>query len=146
MHAAVDAGSDPDLATKLFGGTLLQVNCPACRMVSTVETPVVYHDRERRLFALVLPSAMRHRELDERTALLTLLARDKAHGVPSYVRDFAVCFGATELMRHLEAGAPARSAPPVEATPVNLPATPAFSPLLMPKGCLLYTSPSPRDS
>src|SRR5262249_4094715 len=90
IHRAVNAARDPDLAARLRAGTLARVTCPDCGQLGNVEAPVVYHDEERRQFVLLLPPALRHRELEERAELLLALARDRGHTVPRYVVEFQV--------------------------------------------------------
>ncbi len=116
---AVHAARDPVLAEQARADSLHRVTCPACTAVSAVELVYVYHDAAARRMILVLPSTLRHRELDERAAFMAELARDRAHRVPAYARDFVVAFGAdglrAELARPPAATAPA-PAPPIEAS------------------------------
>jgi HEAT repeat protein len=97
LHRSVNATRDPALGARLAAGTLAQARCPSCAAAVNVEIPVVYHDETRRLMVLVLPPALRHRELEERAELLLQLARDRGFAVPAYVRDFKVVFGAAGL-------------------------------------------------
>src|SRR5215471_17144775 len=90
VNRAVNATRDPQIADALRAGTLLTVECPHCGQSADVQVTVVYHDEEARRFALVLPAARRHRELEERAELLKLLAREGGAALPNYVVNFAV--------------------------------------------------------
>src|SRR5687768_5369460 len=81
LHRAVNVTRDPALGTRLIEGTLGAVTCPSCGAAGRIDLPVIYHDEQRRRFILVLPVALRHRELEERAELLLLLARDRGHFV-----------------------------------------------------------------
>src|SRR5262249_32075721 len=115
VHRVVNATRDPALADRLRGGTLGRVTCPACAQPSDVQVPVLYHDELGRRLVLVLPTSLRHRELEERAELLLALARDKSHALPGYVVDFAVVFGGDGLAAYIEP-APAPVAADVSTT------------------------------
>jgi hypothetical protein len=104
IQRAVNASRDPELAAQLRAGMLGRVTCPSCGRADTVEVPVVYHDEAQRRFVLVLPPALRHRELEERAELLLALARDRGHAVPRYVVEFTVLFGVAALDAWLDGG------------------------------------------
>lgn len=95
VHVAIDALTDPDLVEKLHAETLNVVDG------QRVQVPVVYHDPAAELMVLVLSDAHRHRELEERIALLTRMAADGAP-VPPYAKDFGVAFGSAGLRAFLE--------------------------------------------
>ncbi|HTR51196.1 MAG TPA: hypothetical protein VMJ10_10855 [Kofleriaceae bacterium] len=95
VHTSIDAVADPELVERLYAGTLNQVDG------SVLAVPVVYHDPAAELMVLVLAESHRHRELDERIALLERL-RDEHAAIPTYVKDFAVVFGAAGLRAYLE--------------------------------------------
>lgn len=99
VHTSIDVATDPELADRLRGGTLNTVAAdgPPIRLA----IPVVYHDGNAEQLVLVLDDAHRHRELDERIALLEQLRADVAP-VPAYAKDFAVVFGGDGLRAHLE--------------------------------------------
>lgn len=104
VYAAVDASADPELGQRLVAEDLdlNTLTCGEDGSTHAVRTPVVYHDPRNKLFILVLPEGMRHRELEERAALLTELAREPEAGVPPYVRGFDVVYGSQGLARFLE--------------------------------------------
>ena len=102
VHRVVNATRDPDLTAAFLAGTLARATCPTCAQRSDVQVPVVYHDETERRFVLVLPPALRHRELEERAELLVALARDAGHNLPSYVVEFTVVFGAAALAAPVE--------------------------------------------
>lgn len=100
VHTTIDALSDPDLVERLYAGTLNTVRLDGQTSLE-VAVPVVYHDPAAEVLVLVLGEAHRHREIEERIALLQRL-RDDGAPIPAYVKDFAVVFGASGLRTFLE--------------------------------------------
>lgn len=107
VHTSIDAVSDPELAERLHSddpalalNTLRVDGSEALR----VPVPVVYHDSAAELMVLVLGDCHRHRELEERIAVLQQLAADDAP-VPPYAKEFAVVFGGAGLRAYLESRA-----------------------------------------
>jgi hypothetical protein len=95
--AAIDVSADPSLARRVMADEPLStVECPTRGELRPIVRPVVVHDPERALFALVLPEAYRAREIEERMALYAALAQDPAP-IPAYVVDFAVVYGGDAL-------------------------------------------------
>lgn len=97
----VNATTDPSFREALVDGTLTTVADPHTGRTYHLAVPVLYHDEALRLFALVLPDSLRHREFACRKELLDQLG----HGGPlsGYVREFKVVFGGDGLARCLEA-------------------------------------------
>src|SRR5688572_28488524 len=89
-RTSIDAVTDPELVERLHAGTL-----------NTVSVPIVYHDPAAELLVLILADAHRHRELDERIAVLAAL-RDGGESVPVYAKSFAVVYGTAGLRTYLE--------------------------------------------
>jgi hypothetical protein len=112
VHTSVDAVSDPELAERLHSDDpAIALN--ALRVdgseVVRVPVPVVYHDPAAEVMVLVLGDAHRHRELQERIAVLEALAADDAP-VPPYAKDFGVVFGGAGLRAYIESRAQAAMA------------------------------------
>ncbi len=99
VYDALNAADDPELEESLFRGGLNRVESPFSDRIYHPAIPVRYHDPERRLFALVIPEALRHRELQLRRDLLDSLAAE-SEIVPDYVRNFEVVIGPSQL-QHL---------------------------------------------
>ncbi|HEY4243557.1 MAG TPA: hypothetical protein VGM88_27280 [Kofleriaceae bacterium] len=99
IYTAVDALSDPELVEKLHGDALNAIRLDGRDLELAV--PVLYHDPAAEVMVLVLADAHRHRELEERIAVLEQLKRDDA-AIPAYVKDFAVVFGPDGLRAYLE--------------------------------------------
>jgi hypothetical protein len=98
---SVDAVADPELARRLLDdATWNQVTMPD-GAIATLAVTVVYHDPAAEVLAVVIPEDQRHRELDERIALLERMRGD-AEPVPPYAREYAVVFGAGGLRAYLE--------------------------------------------
>jgi hypothetical protein len=98
ITTSIDATSDPALVARLHDDTL-NVARPGdgdAGAPTRLSVPVIYHDPAVELLVLVLGEAHRHRELEERIAVLDQLRRDPAT-VPPYAKDFAVVFGAAGL-------------------------------------------------
>jgi hypothetical protein len=108
VTTSIDATSDPGLVQRLHDETL-NVAWPDGGHPIRITVPVVYHDPAAELLVLVLGDAHRHRELEERIAVLDQLRRDPAT-VPLYAKDFAVVFGAAGLRAVLEQRGHRRSA------------------------------------
>jgi hypothetical protein len=104
VFVGIDAVEDPALARQAFESepdrALNAVAVAGDRHL--VNVSFVYHDPRGEVFALVVPEALRHRELHERAALLAALAEDTSCDVPDYVRNHAVVFGPAGLRRFLE--------------------------------------------
>ncbi len=97
LYRCVNATDDPDLANELREGTLNQVECPFEKgRTYQPAFPVIYHDGTKKIFALVLPEALRHRELQCRQELLQELATSSEE-IPGYMRSFQVVFDPEEL-------------------------------------------------
>jgi hypothetical protein len=106
VTTSVDATTNPALAERLLDGTL-NVVTPDGGDPIRLAVPVVYHDPRAELLALVLDDAHRHRELEERIAVLEQLRADPA-AVPPYAKDFAVVFGGAGLRAALDQRGAAR--------------------------------------
>jgi len=107
VFTGIDAVADPALAALARAGTLHHV-------AEGVELalPFTYHDPLARVFALVLPEALRHRALAVRAELMLALSSDARHPVPEYVRDIEIVVGPRGLSRRLEQrGAPLAALP-----------------------------------
>ena len=100
VYTAIDAVDNPELVARFHADELNVIATPGGEPVRAA-VPVVYHDSAAELMVLVLSDAHRHRELDERIALLQRL-RDDVSPIPSYVKDFAVVFGTAGLRAYLE--------------------------------------------
>jgi hypothetical protein len=100
VHTTIDAVNDPELVERLHADSINTLPVDGQGTIR-VDVPVVYHDPAAEVLVLVLGEAQRHRELDERIRLLERLRADRVT-VPSYVKDFAVVFGAAGLRSYLE--------------------------------------------
>lgn len=99
VYLAVNADTDPELGRRARG----ELSAPLHTLHLAGETielaiPLLYHEPSRGLFALVLPPALRHRELDERIELLRQLQAVAADiPIPEYVSQFDVVVGSAGL-------------------------------------------------
>src|SRR6185503_295414 len=98
VYTTVDAASDPELVERLAAGELNVVQLSGAPI--RIAVPVLYHDPAGGLLVLVLGDAHRHRELEERAAVLDQLRADPS-AIPPYAKDFAVVYGAGGLRAHL---------------------------------------------
>lgn len=115
----VNVASDPELADLLSRGELNTLTCPGCNASCLPNLPLVYHDPQARHFALLLPEAMRHLELDARRALLAELDADEAP-IPDYVKRVEVAFGTAGLVKLLDDSIEALSPKDREDEPARL--------------------------
>lgn len=95
VYTSIDALTDPELVEKLYADALNTHDS------IRLNIPVVFHDPCAEVMVLVLTTAQRHRELDERITLLERLREDGA-AVPAYVKEFGVVFDGAGLRTHLE--------------------------------------------
>ncbi len=54
----IDARLAPELKAALVGGYLNRVQCPSCGAVAAVNVPLVYHDPDKELLLVLLPTEM----------------------------------------------------------------------------------------
>lgn len=102
LYTTINVTRNPELREGLLAGVTHHVKCPYTDDTYELAHPVVYHDEEEEIFALVLPSSSRHREFHERAQLLEAISRDSSP-VPGYVRQFATVFDPA-LVDSLEGG------------------------------------------
>ncbi|MBC7172639.1 MAG: hypothetical protein H5U40_09445, partial [Polyangiaceae bacterium] len=96
VHRVVNAATDPELARAAREGTLhREPESP------DIAVPFVYHDPARSVFVLVVPEALRHTALEERSALWDRIAGEAEHPVPRYVLDCPVVVGISGLRTRL---------------------------------------------
>ncbi|HSD89533.1 MAG TPA: hypothetical protein VLB44_18510, partial [Kofleriaceae bacterium] len=100
VYMSIDAVSDPELVERLHADTLNTVRLDGGETIH-VSVPVVYHDPAAEVLVLVLGSAARHRELDERIRVLEQL-RDDPAPVPAYAKELGVVVDGTGLRAYLE--------------------------------------------
>jgi HEAT repeat protein len=131
---AVDT-NDAAAVERLCAGVLNRVRCTSCGAQAEVQVPVAYHDLGAPRLILVLPEAMRHRELEERARLFHELAAD-LEPPPLYVLEPEVVFGAPGLRAALApvptSGAFAQATPVTPTPKVDLLAIPTPLPTPIP--------------
>jgi hypothetical protein len=98
----INATTDPSLREALVDGTLTTVSDPHTGRTYHLAVPVLVHDEPLRLFVLVLPDALRHREFACRRELLDAM-ENSGEPLADYVREFKVAFGGDGLARCVEA-------------------------------------------
>lgn len=54
----VDVSQHPELKAALLGGYLNRAQCPGCGAISVVNVPLVYHDPDKELLLVLLPSEL----------------------------------------------------------------------------------------
>lgn len=96
VHRVVNVATDPSLRAAALDGSLHTLEGAALAI------SFVYHDPQAHRFALVVPPALAHTALAERSALLQRLAIDTTHRVPPYVADAHVVVGSDGLRDYLE--------------------------------------------
>lgn len=104
VYTTVDAASDPELVERLHtDDPVMALNVVRADSGESIRVavPVVYHDPVAEVLVLVLSDSHRHRELDERIALLQRMRSDDA-AIPPYAKEFCVVYGAAGLRALLE--------------------------------------------
>src|SRR5690606_6944979 len=115
VHTVVNVATDPKLGEAARAGVLNDEPGGV-----PLAVPFVYHDPTRSQFALVVPEALRHRALDERSALWDRIAEETECAVPRYVLACPVVIGARGLCAFL-------GVPEVEVrSPLRSPITPSW--------------------
>jgi hypothetical protein len=104
VYTTIDAVSDPELVDRLHSEdptrALNVVRFDGGEPVR-VAVPILYHDPAAELLVLVLGDAHRHREIEERIRVYERMRADEV-AIPTYVKDFAVAYGANGLRSYLE--------------------------------------------
>lgn len=96
VYRCINITTDPKLGEGLRSGELYRVNAPDGTEPYELALPIRYHDEKNRLFALILPEALRHQEFKLRAELLQDLGR--VTGVlPDYIRNFQTIYGVEKL-------------------------------------------------
>lgn len=85
VYVSIDVSDRPDLAEAYFNDGLKRITCPSCGREHALEAPVVVHDPRIPLFALLIPPALRHRELQLTATLLSVIGEEGVD-VPLYVK------------------------------------------------------------
>jgi hypothetical protein len=104
VYTTVDAASDPELVERLHtDDPVMALNVVRAETGESIRVavPVVYHDPVAELLVLILADSHRHRELDERIALLQRMRSDEA-AIPPYAKEFTVVYGSGGLRALLE--------------------------------------------
>ena len=101
IYTGINATHDAELRDALIQGELNTITSPFSSRTYTLAIPLRYHDEELRLFALVIPDALRHEEFKHRSELLQELARER-EVLPEYVRQFVTVFNVEGLARLIE--------------------------------------------
>ncbi len=92
VYTCVNLTRDPQLRTPLMQGVLNEVSAPGDdQRTYHLAIPVVIHDEEEELFALLIPEGLRHREFQCRRQLLEKMASCDDI-IPAYMRRFEVLF------------------------------------------------------
>ncbi len=91
LLASVNVQTDANLLDSIRSGEAFRVEHPVDGRTVQLALPVVLHDPEKRVFALLLPDSLRHEGLERRAALLAELAREST-SLPRYVAEPSVVF------------------------------------------------------
>ena len=124
VYTGINVHEDPALHEALVAQTLNRVECPfSPGRTYALALPLRYHDPDRRVFALIIPEALRHEEFKHRGELLQELAKEREL-LPEYVRHFQVSFGGpppAQALAPMPVAAPALQAPPSDPAQPSLP-------------------------
>lgn len=96
VHTTVNLKTNPELRDDLFAGRLTELVCSDCHRKTVTQEPLVIHDPDLPLLALVVPGSLRHKELELRADLLLRISKDAADVVP-YAKHAPVTYGLAQL-------------------------------------------------
>jgi len=99
VYRVINTATHPELKALALAGQLHRLEDGRELAIS-----FVYHDPQNRKLALVVPGVLAHLELKEWTRLMSEIADDTDHAVPSYVRDCVTVVGLGALELFLETG------------------------------------------
>lgn len=99
VYRVINTATHPELKALALAGQLHRLEDGRELAIS-----FVYHDPQNRKLALVVPSVLAHLEMKEWTRLMSEIAEDTEHAVPSYVRDCVTVVGLGALELFLETG------------------------------------------
>jgi len=99
VYRVINTATHPELKALALAGQLHRLDDGR-----ELAIPFVYHDPQNRKLALVLPGVLAHLEMKEWTRLMSEIAEDTEHAVPSYVRDCVTVVGLGALELFLETG------------------------------------------
>ncbi len=97
VYRVVNVAENPELRGAALQGTLHRLDDG-----EVIDVPFIYHDPAAQRFVLVIPHAVRGRELSERAKLLDSLMKEHEEDVPDYVRHFVIVYGRHGLGRYLD--------------------------------------------
>ncbi|MBW2731840.1 MAG: hypothetical protein JRH20_05560 [Deltaproteobacteria bacterium] len=101
VHVSIDVSESPEVAEGFLEGGLKRVICPSCGREHALEAPVVVHDPRIPLFSLLIPPALRHREMQLTATMLTAIGEEGVD-VPLYVKRPEVFYERGTLIEALQ--------------------------------------------
>jgi len=69
VFSIVDVGATPELKQLLLAGQLNASQCPSCRNVNYLATPLLYHDPEHEFLAVFMPTQLNMTEMQRQQAI-----------------------------------------------------------------------------
>lgn len=75
VDSLVDVQSNPDAKMRLLSGRLNMANCPHCGVVSTVASPLLYHDAEKEMLISFVPMELNLSKDQQEKAIGELMRR-----------------------------------------------------------------------
>ena len=69
VFTIVDVGATPELKQLLLAGQLNASQCPSCRNVNYLATPLLYHDPEHEFLAIFMPAQLNMTEVQRQQAI-----------------------------------------------------------------------------
>ena len=69
IFTIVDVGETPELKQHLLSGQLNASQCPSCRNINYLATPLLYHDPEHEFLAVFMPTQLNMTELQRQKAI-----------------------------------------------------------------------------
>jgi len=69
VFSIVDVGATPELKQLLLAGQLNASQCPSCRNVNYLATPLLYHDPEHEFLAVFMPAQLNMTEIQRQQAI-----------------------------------------------------------------------------
>ncbi|MBS1253171.1 MAG: hypothetical protein MAG451_02219 [Anaerolineales bacterium] len=85
LHSIIDAGEQPELKDQLLRGRLNVAQCPHCSAAGAIGSPILYHDPDKELAFVLMPTEL-NLSRDEQETLIGTLTNTLMDSLPAEQR------------------------------------------------------------